>query len=81
MNRTIAVVLARMGSSRLPAKNLAVVAGKPMVVHIIERLKRMEAFDEVVLATPDGPKDVPLQEAGRKAGAVVFAGAETDVLK
>jgi spore coat polysaccharide biosynthesis protein SpsF (cytidylyltransferase family) len=78
--RTIVVILARMGSSRLPSKALAEVVGKPIIVHIIERLRHLKNVDQVVLATPDTAADRPLQQVGRKAGAEVFAGAEEDVL-
>jgi spore coat polysaccharide biosynthesis protein SpsF (cytidylyltransferase family) len=78
--RTIAVILARMGSSRLPSKAMAEVAGKPIIAHIIERLKYLKSIDQVVLATPETPNDLPLQKVGREAGAKVFGGAEKDVL-
>jgi len=80
MPHTVAIILARMGSSRLLGKSLAPVIGKPLIVHIIERLQNTPELNEVVLATPDTTEDQPLQQAGRDAGATVFAGAEEDVL-
>ena len=78
--KTIGLVIARMGSSRLPGKSLAMVAGKPLVVQIIERMQSSGLFDEVVLASPDTAEDRPLLEAGETAGARPFAGATEDVL-
>lgn len=78
--KTIGLVIARMGSSRLPGKSLAPVAGKPLVVQIIERMRSSGLFAEVVLASPDGPEDRPLLQAGEAAGARPFAGATDDVL-
>jgi spore coat polysaccharide biosynthesis protein SpsF (cytidylyltransferase family) len=80
MTHVVGIVLARMGSSRYPGKSTALVGGKPMVAHIVERMGRMAGIDRVVLATPDTPEDEALQQVGREAGADVFAGAEEDVL-
>ncbi|MDJ0897032.1 MAG: hypothetical protein QNJ92_17945 [Alphaproteobacteria bacterium] len=78
--KTIGLVIARMGSSRLPGKSLAEVAGKPLVVQIIERMQSSDLFAEIVLASPDTAEDRPLLEAGEAAGARAFAGASEDVL-
>src|SRR3990167_6679147 len=50
--RTVAIIQARMGSTRLPGKIMADLCGKPMLQHIIERVKRAKLVDEVVVATP-----------------------------
>lgn len=78
--KTIGLVIARMGSSRRPGKSLANVGGKPLITRIIDRLHSSGLFDEVVLASPDMPQDVPLLDAGAQAGATPFAGANEDVL-
>lgn len=46
------VIPARYGSSRLPGKPLLTIAGKPLVVHVIERARECQA-DEIILATDD----------------------------
>ncbi len=50
----IAVVIpARWGSSRLPGKPLAEIAGRPMIAHVVERCRRARGIAEVVVATDD----------------------------
>lgn len=50
--RTVAIIQARMGSTRLPGKVLADLCGAPMLWHIVERVKRAKFVDEVVVAIP-----------------------------
>lgn len=50
---TIAVIPARYGSQRLPGKPLADIAGKPMIVHVLERAKQATLVDEALVATDD----------------------------
>ncbi len=49
----IAVIPARYGSTRLPAKPLAVIGGKPMIQHVYERVAQARRVSEVVVATDD----------------------------
>ena len=48
--KTLAIVQARMGSSRFPKKVLAPLAGKPMLGHVLDRLLRCRLLDRVVVA-------------------------------
>lgn len=50
--RVVAILQARMGSTRLPGKVLLPLAGKPMLQHIIERVSRTARVDKVVIAIP-----------------------------
>ncbi len=47
------IIPARYGSTRLPGKVLADIAGKPMVQHIYERAGKSRALDRLVVATDD----------------------------
>lgn len=78
--RTVAVVQARMSSTRFPGKVLADLCGKPMLAHIIERLRIAETLDEVVVATTDGPEDDAVAELAAEYGAGVTRGSLSDVL-
>ncbi len=49
----IGVIPARYGSTRLPAKALANILGKPMIQHIYERTKEASVLDDVIIATDD----------------------------
>jgi spore coat polysaccharide biosynthesis protein SpsF (cytidylyltransferase family) len=63
--RTIAVVQARMGSTRLPGKVLMDIAGRPMVEHVLERAAAIPGVAEAVLATSTNPEDDALAERCR----------------
>lgn len=78
---TVAVVVqARFNSTRLPAKVLLDLAGRPVLSHVIERCRRIPGVDVVVCAVPD-QKDSDLIEAyAQGAGAHSFRGPEFDVL-
>ncbi|HLE61109.1 MAG TPA: 3-deoxy-manno-octulosonate cytidylyltransferase [Thermoanaerobaculaceae bacterium] len=52
-NRVLAVIPARYSSTRFPGKPLALLAGKPMVVHVVERAMDAGCFDQVIVATDD----------------------------
>lgn len=52
MGRVVAIIQARMGSSRLPGKVLADIAGRPLIEHVIERAQAIKGLDEVVLNVP-----------------------------
>jgi 3-deoxy-manno-octulosonate cytidylyltransferase (CMP-KDO synthetase) len=49
----LAVIPARYGSTRLPAKPLALIGGKPMIQHVYERVAKAKRIGEVVVATDD----------------------------
>lgn len=74
------VLLARMGSSRLPGKVLKDVCGKPMLEHILERLQKVRINGNLVLATSVNPMDDVLQEFCEKRNVSVFRGSENNVL-
>ena len=52
-HRAIGIIPARYGSSRLPGKPLADLAGKPLVWHVVERARRSHRLDRVLVATDD----------------------------
>jgi spore coat polysaccharide biosynthesis protein SpsF (cytidylyltransferase family) len=78
--RVIAVVQARLGSTRLPGKALAPVAGRPMLAHVLARAAAVPGVDRVVLATTVSPEDDALVEVARGAGAAWVRGSAEDVL-
>lgn len=75
----VVVVQARMGSSRLPGKVLAEVAGRQMLRFQLDRLQGL-ACDHLVVATSDLAIDDAIAELAVDAGAAVVRGEESDVL-
>lgn len=59
-NRAIAIIQARMSSSRLPGKVLEPLAGKPMIWHIVQRARLCTGITDVVVATSTENTDDPL---------------------
>lgn len=69
-----------MGSTRLPGKSMMDLAGAPLVGRILERVKRCQYLDEIVLAIPDTDQDAPLAELGRAHSITVHLGSENDLV-
>ena len=78
--KTIAIVQARLGSTRLPGKVLADIAGQPMLWHVIQRLRRATALDDIWVATSAQAGDDALAAYCAAQGFAVFRGSEEDVL-
>lgn len=78
--KTVAIIQARRGSSRLPDKVLKQVAGRPLLAHMIERVKRSKYLDEVWVATPQDSLNDEVERVARVQGAQVSRGSEKDVL-
>ena len=76
----VAIVQARMGSTRLPGKILNSIQGMPMLWHIVNRLNKVDEIDKVVIATSNLPTDDPVYQMTKKYGISCFRGSESDVL-
>ncbi len=76
----IAIVQARLGSTRLPGKVLKPILGRPMLWHIAERLRSVSDIKHVVVATSDQSGDEPIRRFCYEEGIAFFAGSENDVL-
>lgn len=66
MSRTLAIIQARLGSTRFPRKALADLHGKPIIQHVVDRVKDTKGIDRVIVAVPSA-QDVE---------AFLFTGAE-----
>jgi spore coat polysaccharide biosynthesis protein SpsF (cytidylyltransferase family)/aryl-alcohol dehydrogenase-like predicted oxidoreductase len=78
--KVVLIVQARMGSSRLPGKVLLPAAGKPMLAHQIDRLRKVRGADEIVVATSLLEGDDAIASFCQMYGIAVVRGSETDVL-
>ncbi len=76
----VAIIQARMGSSRLPGKVLLRVAGRSLLHHLIERLQQCETLDQVVVATTVEPGDDAVAAEAQRLGIPCFRGSVDDVL-
>ena len=79
--KILAIVQARMGSTRFPNKvMLPVVLGVPMIQLLLERLSRAKRINQIVLATSQDVRNRPLVEHVQKLGYAAYEGSEQDVL-
>lgn len=78
--KTVAIVQARMGSTRFPGKIIAELCGQPMIAVLLHRLHLVSGIDEIVVATTNDPQDNALVELLSKLGTPYFRGSEDDVL-
>jgi spore coat polysaccharide biosynthesis protein SpsF len=77
---TLAVIQARMSSTRLPGKSTMLVAGKPLLVHVLERVQRASHIDHVVVATSDTPLDDDIAAVCEAVDVECFRGSLDNVL-
>lgn len=78
--RVVAIVQARMGSSRLPGKTMMDLSGTPLVGRLIRQLAGARSIDEVVIATSTAPSDDVIAEFATQCNVRVVRGSEDDVL-
>lgn len=78
--KTIAIVQARMGSTRFPDKVMRLINSVPMIELLLNRLARSKKIDQIILATVDDDRNHPLAEYVRQRGFTVYQGSEGDVL-
>lgn len=76
----VAILQARMSSTRLPGKVMKSVAGRPMLERQIERLRRCSTLDRLIVATSDDASDNPLAQFLQTIGVETFRGSLHDVL-
>ena len=75
------IIQARMGSKRLPGKSLFKLAGEPLVGRILERVKRCKMINEIILAIPNTPENLPLKDLSSKYSVKIYAGSENDLVE
>ncbi len=80
MMRIVAIIQARMGSTRLPGKVLMDIAGETMLARVVHRVRRAKRIDEVVVATTVNERDEAVVSECKRLGVACFRGSEEDVL-
>jgi spore coat polysaccharide biosynthesis protein SpsF len=78
--RIVAVIQARMGSTRLPGKVLKPISGKPLLWHIVHRLKQSTLIEQIAIATSTNPRDDAIVEWAKDNNVPVIRGPEDNVL-
>jgi spore coat polysaccharide biosynthesis protein SpsF len=76
----VAIIQARMGSTRLRGKSLVEIEGRPLLSHIIERVRESQKVDEIVVATTNGSDDLAIVRRANEEGVSIYRGSDEDVL-
>jgi|GEM_PF-445132 len=76
----IAIIQARMSSTRLPGKVLKKISGKTLLEILIERLRYSKKLDKIIIATSFNKKDRAIVKLAKKIKCSYFVGDENDVL-
>jgi spore coat polysaccharide biosynthesis protein SpsF len=79
-NKTVAIIQARMSSSRLPKKVLLPLAGQPIISQIVRRLRSCKTLDQIILATSVNSDDHPIEALCNTINVPCFRGSLNDVL-
>ncbi|MGL5694232.1 MAG: cytidylyltransferase domain-containing protein, partial [Peptostreptococcaceae bacterium] len=78
--KIIAIIQARMGSSRLPKKVMKNLIDKTVLNHVVSRVKMSKKIDKVIVATTTNDEDDVIIEECKKIGVNYFRGSQDDVL-
>ena len=79
MSRIVACIEARMGSVRLPGKSMRELCGKPLLEHLLDRIRQAKHLDEIVVATPLTKENDVIATCCSLNGVKCFRGSEDDV--
>ncbi len=78
--KVVAIIQARMGSTRFPGKSAAIILDKPLLAHVITRVKASKTIDTVVVATTRSPEDEVIRKIAKVYFTEVYSGSSQDVL-
>lgn len=79
--RIVAIIQARMGSTRLPQKVLTDLCGKPMLWHIVNRVRQSGLVNDVVVATSVEQADDAVERMAKENGILCWRGSQDNVLE
>jgi glutamate-1-semialdehyde 2,1-aminomutase len=79
--KIVAIVQARMGSTRLPNKVMLPIGGLPLIEILLLRLSRSIELDQIILATSTDDRDDVLAEHVKSIGFACIRGSPNDVLE
>lgn len=78
--KVTAILQGRLGSARLPGKVLLPLAGKPVIVHVYERIKHCINIEKIITATTTNKRDEAIVRLFENLGVTIFRGSEGDPL-
>jgi spore coat polysaccharide biosynthesis protein SpsF (cytidylyltransferase family) len=78
---TTAMLIARLSSTRLPAKNIKQILGRPMIELLAERVSQASSIDQVMITTSDQPSDDPLEDLAGQLGIGCYRGSLDNVME
>lgn len=81
MRKTIGIVQARLGSTRLPYKMMLSLHGKPIIEWVIRRIQKAKLLDEIIVAIPISKDNDLLEKYIQELGVNIYRGSEENVLK
>jgi len=81
VTRTVAIIQARTGSTRLPGKVLLPLLSEPLLVHVVRRVTRASSVEATVVATTTMLDDDAIVALGAREGWLVERGSEMDLLE
>ena len=79
--KVAAIIQARRGSTRLPDKVFLELSNKPLLEHVVNRLKKADLLQEIIIATTDLPNDNLIETWANSNNISVFRGSENNVLE
>ncbi len=80
MTSVIGLIQARMGSTRVPGKALLNLAGKPLLWHVVDRMRRVRQVNKIILATSSSPENEVLRKFAKQNDIGFYAHAGEDDL-
>jgi spore coat polysaccharide biosynthesis protein SpsF len=79
--KVVAVIQARMGSTRFPGKVAEQLIDQSLLEHLIKRLQKSKLIDEIVVATTKAEIDQKVVSIAQSCGVLWFQGSEKNVLE
>ena len=80
MKKSFIIIQARTGSTRLPNKVMAVIKGKPLIWHLVNRLKHSKLPLEIIIATTNDKNDIKIINFANQMNLKYYTGSVDDVL-
>jgi len=78
--KTVGIIQARVGSTRLPYKMLLSLHGKPIIEWVVRRVQKSKLLDEIIVAIPNTSENDILEKYCKGYDVIVYRGSEDDVL-